>query len=56
MTHEKHSLHLDLALVVHMSRKYSWYAYALMGTVNRRGYDGQQKGTICDACGPYPLI
>ena len=33
-----------------------WYAYALMGTVNRRGYGAQQKGTIGDARGPYPLI
>ena len=33
-------------LVVRMSRKHSWYAYALMGTVNRRGYGGQQKDTI----------
>ena len=24
-----------------------------MGTVDRRGYGGQQKGTICDARGPY---
>ena len=35
-------------LVVHMSRKHKWYAYALMGTVDRRGYGGLQKGTICD--------
>ena len=25
--------------------------YALMGTVDRCGYGGQQKGTICDVCG-----
>ena len=71
MTLEKRSLHPDLAqtristiftsltlghLVVRMSRKHNWYAYALMGTVNRRGYGGQQKGTICDARGPYPSI
>ena len=43
-------------LVVRMSRKHNWYVYALMGTVDRRGYDGQQKGTICDARGPYPSI
>ena len=43
-------------LVVRMSRKHNWYAYALMGTVDRRGYGGQQKGTICDARGPYPSI
>ena len=43
-------------LVVRMSRKHNWYAYALMGTVDRRGYGGQQKGTICDAHGPYPSI
>ena len=30
--------------------------YALMGTVDRRGYGGQQTGTICDARGPYPSI
>ena len=27
-----------------------------VGTVNRHGYVSQQKGTICDAHGPYPLI
>ena len=30
--------------------------HALMGTVDRRGYSGQQKGTICDAHGLYPSI
>ena len=44
------------SLVVRMSRKHNWYAYALMGTADRRGYGGQQKGTICDTRGPYPLI
>ena len=43
-------------LVVRMSREHNWYAYALMGTVDRRGYRGQQKGTICDVRGPYPSI
>ena len=27
-----------------------------VGTVDRRGYGGQQKGTICDVRGPYPSI
>ena len=27
-----------------------------MGTVDRHGYGGKQKGTICDARGPYPSI
>ena len=43
-------------LVVCMSRKHNWYAYALMGTVDRCGYCGLQKCTICDARGPYPSI
>ena len=30
--------------------------HALMGTVDGRGHDGQQKGTICDAREPYPSI
>ena len=30
--------------------------HALMGTVDRRGYGGQQTGTICDARGSYPSI
>ena len=30
--------------------------HALMGTVDRHGYGGKQKGTICDACGLYPSI
>ena len=49
--------HMFGHLVVRMSRKHSYmYAYALMGTIDRRGYGGQQKGTICDARGPYPSI
>ena len=28
----------------------------MMGTVDRRGYGGQQKDIICDACGLYPSI
>ena len=30
--------------------------HALMGTVDRHGYGGQQKDTICDARGLYPSI
>ena len=30
--------------------------YSLVGTVDRRGYGSKQKGTICDARGPYPSI
>ena len=44
------------SLVVRMSRKHNGMYYALMGTVDRRGYGGQQKGTICDTRGPYPSI
>ena len=29
---------------------------ALMGTIDKCGYGVQQKGTIYDARGPYPLI
>ena len=29
---------------------------ALMGTIDKRGYGIQQKGTIYDARGPYPSI
>ena len=56
MIFTSHTLgHLDL--VVRMSRKHNYrYAYVLRGTVDRRGYGGQQKGTICDARGPYPSI
>ena len=32
------------------------HALIIVGTVNRRGYCGQQKDTICDAHGPYPSI
>ena len=32
------------------------HALIIVGTVNRRGYCGQQKDTICDARGPYPSI
>ena len=44
-----------LAIVVRMSRKHNAMYYALMGTVDRRGYGGQQTCTICDARGPYPF-
>ena len=45
-------------LVVRMSRKHYGHASCIdmMGTADRRGYGGQQKGTICDAHGPYPSI
>ena len=32
------------------------YIMHWVGTVDRHGYPSQQKGTICDACGPYPSI
>ena len=43
-------------LVVRMSRKHNGYASFIVGTVDRRGYSGQQKGTIYDARGLYPSI
>ena len=43
-------------LVVCMSRKHNGMYHALMGTADRCGYSGQQKGTICDARGRYPSI
>ena len=43
-------------LVVRMSRKHNGHVYALMGTVDRRGYGAQQTCTICDARGPCPSI
>ena len=58
--HHKHylehrrSLPVIRLLVVRMSREHMHDA--LMGTVDRRGYGGQQIGTICDARGPYASI
>ena len=54
-------------LAVRMSTKHNGMHYALSrhcgmhyalssGTINRRGYSGQQKGTISDDCGPYPAL
>ena len=43
-------------LVVRMSRKHIGHVLCIVGTVNRRGYGGQQIGTIRDARGPYPSI
>ena len=43
-------------LVVRMSRKHNGHASFIVGTVNRRGYGGQLKGTIYDVRGPYPSI
>ena len=45
--------------IVHMSRKHNDYIAAvlvLMGKVDGRGYDGQQKDTICDVCEPCQKI
>ncbi len=42
-----------------MSGKHMAFMHNIMhwaDTVDRCGYDGQQKGTICDAHGPYPSI
>ena len=36
--------------------EHNGHALCIVGTVDRRGYGGQQKGTICDARGPYPSI
>ena len=33
-------------IVVRMSRKHNWYAYALMGTVDRRGYTMANKKAL----------
>ena len=40
-------------LVVRVSTKA--YIMHLVGTVDRRGYSGQQKGTISDNYGLYPV-
>ena len=47
------SSHTLVNLVMRMNRKHT---SCVVGTVDRRGYGGQQKGTICDARGPYPSI
>ena len=53
----RRSLPVIHLLVVRMSRKHNGHVSVMsMGTVDRRGYGGQQKGTICDARGPYPSI
>ena len=51
----RRSLPVIRLLVVRMSRKHNGHD-ALMGTVDRRGYGGQQISTICDARGPYASI
>ena len=45
-------------LVMRMSRKHNGHALCIeyTGTVDRRGYVSQQKGTIYDARGPCPSI
>ena len=54
----RRSLPFIRLLAVRMSRKHNGpdMHHALMGTVDRRCYGDQQKGTICDARGPYPSI
>ena len=40
--------------VMHMSRKHM--ACQSVGMLDGHGYDGQQKDTICDICGPWQMI
>ena len=52
----RRSLPVIRLLVVRLSRKHNGHASCIVGTVDRRGYGGQQIGTICDTRGPYPSI
>ena len=59
--HEHYLEHWPLLPVIHLlvvrtSRKQMAMHHSLMGTIDRRGYGGQQKGTIFDAPGSYPSI
>ena len=55
----RYSHNIILGYLIAHEQKIQWACIMyLVGTVNRRGYMylSQQKGTNCDACGPYPSI
>ena len=52
----EHRRSLPVVRLLVMIRKHNGLHHALMGTVDRSGYGGQQKGTVYDVCGPYPSI